>query len=200
MSINKRTVIKLILNLLLIAGFVDLIRRGYILFTRHDPVKSTIIFLVELGVWLLVIHLLRQNKYKYQKPSFKLTTACVVIIFLVCAFADIEPLYSYKNTTLGFLTNNTGNLWSKISINSSEPSGTYSATIFGIQQSLTFKSDTLEIYNVIDGKRIFQYTISKDGNNIRITNVATRQTTTESFSFIKEYQIVVLSGIEYHHK
>jgi len=89
---------KLFLSLLVIAGLVDIIRRGYELFTHHtEPLKNTIIFLVEFAIWIWVITILRKRRYKYRKPKFKVILILVVAIVLVCAFAGIEPMSSYKD-------------------------------------------------------------------------------------------------------
>ena len=86
------------------------------------------------------------------------------------------------------------------SSSSSRPSGTYVATLLGIEQTATFKGDTLEIYDRIDGKRVFKYVISPDGTEITTTNVATRETGTDDFEFIREQGIVVIGGITYYRK
>ncbi len=89
---------KLILSLLVIAGPVDIIRRGYTLFAHQtDPIKNTIIFLVEVGLWFWIAAILRRRKYKYRNPKFKLVFIVVIAITLVCTFAGIEPLSSYKD-------------------------------------------------------------------------------------------------------
>ncbi len=89
---------KLFLSLLVIAGLVDIIQRGYTLFTHQtDPVKNTIIFLVEVGLWFWIVAILRSRRYKYRKPKFKLVFVVVIAITLVGTFAGIEPLSSYKD-------------------------------------------------------------------------------------------------------
>jgi len=89
---------KLFLSLLVIAGLVDIIRRGYELFTHHtEPLKNTIIFLVEFAIWIWIITVLRKRRYKYRKPKFKVILISVVAIVLVCAFAGIDPMSSYKD-------------------------------------------------------------------------------------------------------
>jgi len=83
---------------------------------------------------------------------------------------------------------------------SNEPSGTYVATFFGMEQSLTFTGDTLEIYDDFEGKRVFNYKISEDGSKIRLINVASGKTFIQSFNFVKEHQVVSLNQIEYHRR
>lgn len=92
---------KLFLSLLVTTGLVDIIRRGYTLFTHQtDPIKNTIIFLVEVGLWFWIIAILRSRRYKYRKAKFKLVFITVIAITLVCAFAGIEPMSSIKDKTI----------------------------------------------------------------------------------------------------
>jgi len=96
---------KLFLSLIVIAGLVDIIRRGYLLFTqRTDPIRNTVIFLVELGLWLWIVVILRSRRYKYRQPKLKLVFITVIAITLVCAFAGIEPLSSYKDEVFNSIT------------------------------------------------------------------------------------------------
>ena len=89
---------KFVLSLLVIIGFIDLVRRGHFTFTQQgEAIRDTIIFLVELALWFGIIALLRKQRYKHIKPQFKLTFISVLIVILVCAFAGIEPLSSYKD-------------------------------------------------------------------------------------------------------
>ncbi len=89
---------KLFLSLLVIAGLVDIVRRGSTLFTQQtDPIKNTIILLVEVGLWFWLVTILRSRRYRYRKPKFKLIFITVIAITLVCTFAGIEPLSSYKD-------------------------------------------------------------------------------------------------------
>ena len=89
---------KLFLSLLVIAGLVDIVRRGYTLFTQQtDPIKNTIILLVEVGLWFWLVTVLRNRRYRYRKPKFKLVFIAIIAITLVCTFAGIEPLSSYKD-------------------------------------------------------------------------------------------------------
>jgi len=96
---------KLFLSLLIIAGLVDIIRRGSTLFTHQtDPIKNTIVFLVEVGLWFWIISILRSRRYKYRKPKFKLVFITIIAITLVCAFAGIEPPSSYKDEALNSIS------------------------------------------------------------------------------------------------
>jgi hypothetical protein len=95
---------KLFLALLAIAVFVELTRRGYLIFAgQSNSNPNIIIFLLEIGLLVLLISALRSNRFKWAKPSFKVVLLSVLVIASVCAFAGIEPLTSYKDTTIDFV-------------------------------------------------------------------------------------------------
>jgi S1-C subfamily serine protease len=102
---------KLFLALLAIAVFIELTRRGYIMFAGQTSSNlNVVIFLLEIGLLVLVISGLRSNRFRWAKPSFKVVLLSVVVIASVCAFAGIQPLTSYKDATLNFV----GNGWQLI--------------------------------------------------------------------------------------
>lgn len=91
---------KLGLSLVILGGFGVLIWYGYLLFThRVTPVIGSIIFILGIAAWVVVIIILRR-RYKWTKPSFKLTTFLVVIILLIFTFAGVQPLGSYKDQAI----------------------------------------------------------------------------------------------------
>jgi hypothetical protein len=95
---------KLFLILLAIAGFVELVRRGYLIFTQENgPNSNILIFLLEIGLLTLVVSALRSHRFRWVKPSFKAVLLPTLVIVLVCAFAGIEPLASYKDMTISFV-------------------------------------------------------------------------------------------------
>jgi len=112
------TIRKLFLNLLVIAGFGLAVWTGYILFTHQTtPVKGTIIFLVAVGFSIWVISVIRSRRYRYTKPSFKLVFWSLVGIFLVCAFAGVEPMSSLKDRGISWV----GEKWETVTSGISTP-------------------------------------------------------------------------------
>jgi uncharacterized protein YkwD len=88
---------KLVLNLAILAGFGALIWYGYRLFTHKvTPLIGSIVFIVGIAVWVILIRILR-SRYKWTKPSFKLTTFSVIAILLILTFAGVQPLANYKD-------------------------------------------------------------------------------------------------------
>jgi len=97
---------KLFLALLAIVAFVELVRRGYLVFAQQVSSNADIIiFLLEIGLLVLVISALRSNRFKWAKPSFRVVLLSVVVIVSVGAFAGIQPLTSYKDATIDLVGN-----------------------------------------------------------------------------------------------
>jgi S1-C subfamily serine protease len=95
---------KFLLILLAIAGFVELTRRGYLVFAREESSNlDVMVLLLIIGLLTLVGSTLRSRRFRRVKPSFKAVLVPVVAVALVCAFAGIEPLASYKDTTVSVL-------------------------------------------------------------------------------------------------
>ena len=95
---------KLFLILLAILGFVELTRRGYLMFTQQDSSNTAImVFLLVVGVLTLVVSALRSHRFRWVKPSFKVVLLPVLAVALVCAFAGVEPLATYKDTTINLV-------------------------------------------------------------------------------------------------
>jgi len=165
---------------------------AYLLFTNQtDPLTGWIILAVSIGVLFWNISVLR---------AYRVRAGTVISIFVIIAligmavgaFAGIEPLATYAEKVKGW--------FSGISVTSDNPSGTYVATLLGIEESITFRGSTVEFYNVLDGKRVFEFSISQDGHSITLTNVATGKTLTNDYRYNKEYDIVVIGVIEYHRR
>ncbi len=100
---------KLSLNLLVIAGLGLVAWTGYLLFTQQtDATSGTVVLLLEVGFLIWIVSILRSPKYKRIKPSFKLVLFPLLGIVLVCAFAGIEPLATYKDISIDFVTTQVG--------------------------------------------------------------------------------------------
>jgi len=100
---------KLSLNLLVIAGLGLVACTGYLLFTQQtDATSGTVVLLLEVGFLIWIVSVLRSPKYKRIKPSFKLVLFPLLGIVLVCAVAGIEPLATYKDISIDFITTRVG--------------------------------------------------------------------------------------------
>lgn len=100
----SKMVIKIFINLVILAGFCGLARYGYLLFSQKvDALMGSIIFIAGIIVWVLVIKLLFK-RYRRAKPSFKAVVFSVVAILLVFTLVGLEPLNSYKKNVFTIVT------------------------------------------------------------------------------------------------
>lgn len=98
--------LKLLLAFAIPICLVAAVWTGYVLFTHQtDPILGTLVFVVEVGLSIWIMYLLRSFKYRRRTPSFKLVFFSLLGIALVCAFAGIEPLASYKDMALDYARN-----------------------------------------------------------------------------------------------
>ena len=123
-----------------------------------------------------------------------------VLVVLTGAYAGLEPMASFVDTT----TRNVVELADEIAWwwtgYSNRPSGTYEATAPGPEQSITFGSNELEMYDEIEGTKTYQYSISENGDKITTKDAADGETTTEDFQFNREDRTVVVGDREYRKK
>lgn len=104
-----RRMFKLLIILAVMAGFVEAARRGYLLFSHQaDATSGTVILLLELGVLVWLIYTMRSSRFRRVKPSFKLVFFPLLVAAVVCAFAGIEPLTTYKNISLDYVKTQVG--------------------------------------------------------------------------------------------
>jgi len=108
LNINKwlgRTY-KLILNLCVLFFLVVLIYSCIKLF-KHTFNPSALIgslivlFEIAFTVWLFSIIVKQRRRW----PSMKLTLFSLAVIFIVMAFAGVQPISAYKDNTIGFFKN-----------------------------------------------------------------------------------------------
>lgn len=101
----KRTYIKflgvdiyrLFLNLLLLSTFGFLIWFGIKLFGEHafDATVGSIVFIVSFVFFIWLWRHVKRNSWR--NPSIKLTIVCLIALFIVTAFAGVQPMVSYKD-------------------------------------------------------------------------------------------------------
>ncbi len=93
---------KLFLDVLVLVCLVVAGISGYRLFYEHsvDIVWGITVFLVSIGVLIWNASLLRSSKLAYKRPSFKLFFFLLLGVFLVLAFAGVQPLASYKDAAI----------------------------------------------------------------------------------------------------
>ncbi len=105
------SIAKLLLSLLIIVCLTVAVWSGYVLFTdKTSPVWGTVIFLVNIGVLIWNISVLRSRRWRWKNPRFKWVFMSILVVFLVCAFAGIQPLSAAKDNALGVVKEGIGKL------------------------------------------------------------------------------------------
>jgi len=95
-------VYRLILNLSVLSLLGLLIWSGVSLFTREfmrNPLIGSAVFLAELVVFIWLCRIVSKNSWR--QPSMKLTVVSLVCIFVVFAFAGVQPFSDYKDEAVG---------------------------------------------------------------------------------------------------
>ncbi|MBN1862663.1 MAG: trypsin-like peptidase domain-containing protein [Dehalococcoidales bacterium] len=99
-----RSVGKVLLSLLVVAGIADMIRRIYLLAAQGlNTTSNLVILFLEIGFVAWFIHTLRSTDLRQARPSFKLVSALFIITAVILAFAGLEPLATHKDDALTFL-------------------------------------------------------------------------------------------------
>jgi hypothetical protein len=94
---------KLGINIAVLFLFGVLVWLGYRLFTHSfgiDPIIGAVIFIACVAGWILLIRLMESRKYRWVRPSLKLTTFCIIAVILVLSFAGVQPLSDYKDIVI----------------------------------------------------------------------------------------------------
>ncbi len=98
---------RLLLNLSILLSLGLLIWSGVKLFSHQlvqSPVAGSLIFLAEFVffIWMWVV--VAKNSWRW--PSMKLTIFSLVALFLVLAFAGVQPMSYYKDNILSYMSGN----------------------------------------------------------------------------------------------
>lgn len=112
---------KLSLNLLVIVCLTVAVWIGYRLFYLHKfpAVIGSILFIADIIILIWSIVLLRTIQYKTKAPGFLATIASVLAVFLVLAFAGVEPVSAAKDNVVTWIGMQTASITK--TINSSQP-------------------------------------------------------------------------------
>ncbi len=93
--------IKLLVNLLFITSIIG---AGIICVSVINQTLSFAVgaasFVVTVGLFIWSVTLLSSPKLFYRKPSFIVVLLSIIVITLVCAFAGIQPLATYKDNII----------------------------------------------------------------------------------------------------
>jgi hypothetical protein len=158
---------RLILNLLILALLILIIWFGISLFSQQfseNVLVSSLIFLAEIAlfIWLWGI----VNKNSWRRPSMKLTLTCLIVAFLVFAFAGVEPMATYKNNALDFFSGSYKQITESLSENNTTATSdtttliqTESTTIISTR-TITTRNTTVSTSSLISSITITSTTTS----------------------------------------
>lgn len=112
---------RLILNLSVLSLLGLLIWSGIALFSQqfiHSPLIGGFVFLAELVIFIWLYRVVAKNSWR--QPSMKLTVFSLICLFIIFAFAGVQPLANYKDTLL----NKMGNIVNTIETTPDKPTAT----------------------------------------------------------------------------
>jgi len=92
--------VKLTLNLAILLGLYLLGKYFYQLFITHsvEALKGSITLIIGLAIWITIIKVSKSKKYRWKKPSFKLTTFLTIVVLAILTFAGVQPFSTYKDS------------------------------------------------------------------------------------------------------
>ena len=96
---------RLILNLSLLSLLGLLIWSGVLLFTQQfmqSPLIGSVLFVFELAVFIWLCRVVSRNRWR--QPSMKLVVISLICLFLIFAFAGVQPMADYKDVAIGGIT------------------------------------------------------------------------------------------------
>lgn len=99
---------RFILNLSILSLLGLLIWSGIKLFSHqfiHSPLVGSLIFLAEFIFFIWMWRVVAKNSWRW--PSMKLTVFSIIVLFLVLAFAGVQPMSGYKDNLLNKLSSST---------------------------------------------------------------------------------------------
>jgi hypothetical protein len=153
----RKKIIKTLLCITAIAIFVFLIWSCFFVFQRKEhpiwglnPIAGAVAILVGIVVLILNIRVLRSYRYRWTAPSFKLVVAMLVVIFLVCAFAGVQPLSNYKDDAISGIKNAFRGQTEQSSVQTlnSKQIGPWLYTLHNVKRGSTTAEVTISIRNV----------------------------------------------------
>jgi hypothetical protein len=97
---------RLLLNLSILSVFGLLIWSGIKLFSHqfvHSSLAGGLLFLAELVFFIWMWRMVSKNSWRW--PSMKLTAFSLIVIFLILAFAGVNPFSNYKDNAISGVSN-----------------------------------------------------------------------------------------------
>jgi len=192
--------LRLFLTILLVACIFTIAWTVKQIFTNHIS-RSAAIILILTAVGVLIWNILLLHRYKVTGGIvFALFIVIAVISSTTFAFAGVEPFASLKQKLVTSATSSSIQAGPQLPSTINLPQGTYSATIFGFVETVTFSGNTLTMYNEMDGKRIFEcsFPAGIESGKIQVRNVVTNEVGITDFKYDRQYNCVTIGKITYY--
>lgn len=204
--------IKLLLNLCIIGLEISLIWTGYNAFTQQwSPIWGAVIFIGNIAILWICLSIVRQRKFRWQRPGLFKTTLALIAVAIICTFAGIQPLASYKDSlVVDYQTTQAEQVAEREKAEVEKAAAEASAEkypqgLYLTTDSLTFNSyinfineNTLEMGNSLLGKDILQYELLNNETRIKAISLTDSAFDFEgSFKYNKKIECVIIEGIRY---
>lgn len=211
--LKKRYWLKLSVNITIIALEILTIYSAYMLFAhKWEPLQSVLTLLGTTTLLYFSWKLGNQRWSRWQRPGLMKTTLVVLAVAVLCTFAGIEPMSTFKdNLFTGWEARQTE--WKeatekaqqekeaaaqsqelKLTLEETTPQGTYTESMFGT--TVIFEGNKVTTLSFL-GKEVFEYKITTQGDAILATNVITNKEERWSYKYIKEEDCVVLDNVPF---
>jgi hypothetical protein len=186
---------KLGINIAVLFLFGVLAWLGYRLFTHSfgiDPIIGVVIFIACVAGWILLIRLMESRKYRWVRPSLKLTTFCVIAVILVLSFAGVQPLSDYKDKVISEISARLGTSGIPVFESPPIPYGAYCDLLE--MECIALSKDHHYVTNCFSffGLEAEAGTYSVSGDFITLTNEATHEVHLVRYMYSKSTKCLYL--------
>lgn len=184
---------KLGINIAVLFLFGILVWLGYRLFTHSfgiDPIIGVVIFIACVAGWILLIRLTESRKYRWVRPSLKLTTLCVIAVILVLTFSGVQPLSDYKDRVISEISARLSTSGIPVFESSPIPYGVYCD--LPEWSCIKLGKDHLYSTNIFSGLNVEAGTYSVDDDFITLTNEATHEVHLVRYTYSKSTKYLYL--------
>jgi hypothetical protein len=99
--------LKLLLSLLILISAVGIGIVGFYTFTRLlEPIVGSISFIATVALFIYFVIILQRRSMRHSNPKFVWVLLSAFGILLVCAFAGVQPISSYKDQAFLAISSN----------------------------------------------------------------------------------------------
>jgi hypothetical protein len=137
---------RLLLNLSVVSLLILIVWSGISLFSQQflkSPLIGSLVFLVEIVAFIWLCRVVAKTSKR--KPSMKLTVFSLIGIFIIFAFAGVQPMARYKDQVFDGISNVVSG-WGGLSSVPTLPNSQYPADIIGqVVMTTTVQSNEHEI-------------------------------------------------------